>query len=86
MDYVRRMAAFRVLMDRAGLDAYWLVTGANVRYLSGFTGQDSGLLVTGSRIGGSLAVYDALSGEFLRRVSSGNLTVHTLHTPWGGAP
>ncbi len=48
------------------------------------TQDEQPLLVTGSRIGGSLAVYDALTGEFLRRVSSGNLTVHTLHAPWGG--
>lgn len=43
------------------------------------------LLVTGSQIGGSLAVYDGLTGEFLRRVPSGNLTIHTVHAPWGGA-
>ena len=42
------------------------------------------LLVTGSQIGGSLAVYDALSGEFLRRVSGGNLTVQRLDAPWDG--
>jgi methylamine dehydrogenase heavy chain len=41
------------------------------------------LLVTGSQIGGSVGVYDALTGELLRRVSSGNLTTHTLQTPWG---
>jgi methylamine dehydrogenase heavy chain len=43
------------------------------------------LLVTGSQIGGSLAVYDALSGDFLRRVTSGNLTTHGLQAPWLGA-
>ncbi|MGI9592494.1 MAG: amine dehydrogenase large subunit [Myxococcota bacterium] len=48
------------------------------------TQDDEPLLVTGSQIGGSLAVYDALTGELLRRVSSGNLTIHTLHAPWGG--
>lgn len=42
------------------------------------------LLVTGSQIGGSVGVYDALSGKLLRRVSSGNLTTHTLQAPWGG--
>lgn len=41
------------------------------------------LLVTGSQLGGSVGVYDALTGELLRRVSSGNLTTHTLQTPWG---
>lgn len=48
------------------------------------TRDESPLLVTGSRIGGSLAVYDARSGEFLRRVSSGNLTVERLDAPWDG--
>ncbi|MEE9609578.1 MAG: amine dehydrogenase large subunit [Myxococcota bacterium] len=48
------------------------------------TQDDAPLLITGSRFGGSLAVYDALSGEFLRRVSSGNLTIHALQAPWGG--
>lgn len=43
------------------------------------------LLVTGSQIGGSLAVYDATSLELLRRVSSGNLTTHTLQAPWQGS-
>jgi methylamine dehydrogenase heavy chain len=42
------------------------------------------LLVTGSQIGGSVAVFDALSGEFLRRVASGNLTVQRLDAPWDG--
>jgi hypothetical protein len=47
--------------------------------------QDSApLLVTGSQIGGSIAVYDGLSGEFLRRVSSGNLTTHGLQAPFTG--
>ncbi len=43
------------------------------------------LLVTGSQIGGSLAVYDGLTGELLRRVPSGNLTTHVLQAPWGGS-
>jgi methylamine dehydrogenase heavy chain len=43
------------------------------------------LLVTGSTMGGSLAVYDALSGELLRRVASGNFTSHVLQAPWQGA-
>ena len=41
------------------------------------------LLVTGSQQGGSVAVYDAQSGELLRRVSSGNMTTHVLQAPWG---
>ncbi len=41
------------------------------------------LLVTASQMGGSVAVYDALSGEFLRRVASGNMTSSVLQAPWG---
>lgn len=33
----------------AGLDAYWVVSAANVRYLCGFAGEDSTLLVTAER-------------------------------------
>jgi methylamine dehydrogenase heavy chain len=40
-------------------------------------------IVTGSMIGGSLAVYDARSGDFLKRVVSGNFTVTRLQAPWG---
>lgn len=42
------------------------------------------LLVTGAAFSGSLGVYDALTGEFLRRVFVGNLTTQTLQTPWSG--
>jgi methylamine dehydrogenase heavy chain len=42
------------------------------------------LLVTGSMYGASLAVYDAASGEFLRRVDAGGLMTHALQAPWGG--
>jgi methylamine dehydrogenase heavy chain len=48
------------------------------------TRDDAPLLVTGSRIGGSISVYDALTGEFLRRVSAGNLTVQRLDAPFDG--
>jgi methylamine dehydrogenase heavy chain len=41
------------------------------------------LLVTSSLTVGSLAVYDALSGELRRRVLTGNLTVGGLHAPFG---
>jgi methylamine dehydrogenase heavy chain len=47
------------------------------------TQDDAPLLVTSSVFSGSLAVYDALSLRFLRRVSSGNLTTHALQAPWG---
>ena len=43
------------------------------------------LLVTGSNFSGSLAIYDALSGEFLRRVAPGNMTTLGIQTPWTGA-
>ncbi len=43
------------------------------------------LLVTGSNFSGSLAVYDALSGEFLRRVAPGNMTTLGIQTPYTGA-
>ncbi|GAH72162.1 unnamed protein product, partial [marine sediment metagenome] len=44
MEHRKRQAVFCDHLDREGLDAYWLVGGANVRYLSGFTGDDSTLL------------------------------------------
>jgi methylamine dehydrogenase heavy chain len=62
----------------------WLVPNPGLDQIQ-VTQDEQPLLVTGSRIGGSLAVYDALSGELLRRVSSGNMTIHTLHAPWGGS-
>ena len=49
MDHAGRMQDFRVRMEREGLDAYWLPDRANVRYLCGFTGEDSALLVTAYR-------------------------------------
>ena len=48
------------------------------------TQDDEPLLVTGSQLGGSLAVYEALSLRFLRRVPSGNFMTHVLQAPWGG--
>jgi methylamine dehydrogenase heavy chain len=41
------------------------------------------LLVTGAQFSGSVAVHDALSGAFLRRVFTGNLTAYGLSAPWG---
>ncbi len=46
------------------------------------TQDEAPLLVTGSTFGGSVAVYDALSGEFVRRVASGNLTTQLLQSSW----
>ena len=48
------------------------------------TQDDRPLLVTGSNFSGSLAIYDGLSGEFLRRVAPGNMTTLGLQTPWTG--
>jgi methylamine dehydrogenase heavy chain len=48
------------------------------------TQDERPLLVTGSFFTGSLAVYDALSGEFLRRVPSGNATVQGIQAPAAG--
>jgi len=45
----KRLARFHERAQRLGVDAYWLVEEANVRYLSAFTGQDSTLLVTGAK-------------------------------------
>lgn len=44
------------------------------------------LLVTAANYSGSVAVYDALTGEFLRRVVSGNFATVALQAPWGAAP
>jgi methylamine dehydrogenase heavy chain len=48
------------------------------------TQDDRPLLVTGSNFSGSLAIYDAISGEFLRRVAPGNMTTLALQTPFTG--
>jgi Xaa-Pro aminopeptidase len=44
-----RIAEFRRRMARQRLEAYWLPSAVNVRYLSGFTGDESSLLVTADR-------------------------------------
>jgi Xaa-Pro aminopeptidase len=48
-DHNMRMAAFRRQLDAAGLDGYWLTDAANVRYLCGFRGEDSTLLIAPGR-------------------------------------
>lgn len=45
-----RVEQFRCDVSRKGLDAYWVVKPANVRYLSGFTGEDSTLVLTRDRV------------------------------------
>lgn len=47
------------------------------------TQDDEPLLITASLFSGSLAVYDGLTGRFLRRLSSGNFTAHSIQAPWG---
>jgi Xaa-Pro aminopeptidase len=49
MDHAGRLARFRQTMDAEGLDGYWVVDAANVRYLTGFTGHDSTLVITGTQ-------------------------------------
>ena len=43
------MAYFQSRLPALGLDGYWIVNPHNVRYLSGFTGEDSTLLVSQDR-------------------------------------
>lgn len=45
MDYERRKAAFRAEARGEGLDGCYLPRKANIRYLCGFTGDDSALLM-----------------------------------------
>jgi Xaa-Pro aminopeptidase len=49
MDYLARQAEFRRRMAETDAPAWYLVDKANVRYLSGFTGEDSTLLLTHDR-------------------------------------
>jgi len=48
------------------------------------TQDDEPLLVAGSEFSGSLALYDARSGEFLRRTATGNMTTLVIDAPYGG--
>lgn len=50
------------------------------------TQDDAPLLVVTSKFGGGIALYDALTGEFLRRIYSGNMTNLGVVTPFGGSP
>ena len=42
-------------------------------------------IVTGSNFSGALAIYDGLTGEFLDRVETGNMTTLILQSPWRDA-
>ena len=46
------------------------------------TQDDEPLLATSSLTVGSVGIYDAESGAFLRRALSGNLTSHALRAPF----
>jgi len=48
-DYEKRQALLRRRTGEIGLDACWLATQENVRYICGFAGEDSALLVTADR-------------------------------------
>ncbi len=48
------------------------------------TPDDAPLLITASQFFGSLGVYDALTGRFLRRVQPTGWTSDVLLAPWGG--
>ena len=48
------------------------------------TQDETPLLVTASQYFGSIAVYDGLSGQFLRRVGPTGWTSDVLLAPWGG--
>ena len=49
------------------------------------TQDDEPVLVTGSEFSGALALYDARTGDFLRRITTGNMTNLILQTPYGGS-
>ena len=49
------------------------------------TQDENPLLVTGTLFGGSLGVYDALSGRFLRRIAAGGVSTSLLQAPWAGS-
>ena len=49
------------------------------------TQDDEPLLITGTPFSGSLAVYEAFSGRFLRRVAAGNISTHALQVHGVGA-
>jgi methylamine dehydrogenase heavy chain len=62
----------------------WLLALANLGIdCVAVTGDDEPVLVTGSTFSGSLGLYDALSGDFLRRVAVGNMTTLGLRAPYG---
>jgi Xaa-Pro aminopeptidase len=81
MDHVRRIADFRDRLERTGLDAYLLTSPLNVRYLCGFTGEDSTLLITRAR---SVLVTDSRYEEQAEREACVD-EVMSRHTPMAQA-
>ncbi len=69
----------------AGLSTWLLDTLAPplVSYIV-VTQDAAPLLVTASQFSGSLGIYDAMSGEFLRRVGPTGWTSDVLQAPWEG--
>jgi methylamine dehydrogenase heavy chain len=66
--------------------AQWAIdtfTPAMVGFIE-VTQDEQPLLVTASQFSGSLGVYDARSGEFVRRVGPTGWTSDVLQAPWGG--
>jgi methylamine dehydrogenase heavy chain len=67
--------------------AQWLLDFA-LAYLGteslAVTQDDTPLLAAASQFSGGVAVYDARSGELLRRVYPGNVTIFALQAPFGG--
>jgi Xaa-Pro aminopeptidase len=80
-DHFRRLADFRRRLDAAGLDGYWLTDAANVRYLTGFRGEDSTLLVTAGR---SALITDSRYSEEAEREAAVNEVI-SRHTPMAQA-
>lgn len=64
-------------------DALLSLTPLGVASLA-VTQDDAPVLVTGSEFSGALALYDARSGAFLRRITTGNMTNLVLQAPYGG--
>ncbi len=65
----------------------WILAAADMGVGSIAVTQDERpLLVTGSNFSGSLALYDASTGEYLRRVAVGNMTTAVLQAPFAGTP
>ncbi len=75
-DYERRIAEFARRMGRHRVGAWWLLTPENLRYLCGFTGEDSALLLTSSR---SVLITDSRYTEQAEEQARAD-EVHERHT------